>query len=233
MNGWIIFGIIAAVFILLLLAPVVVYVSLFDGVPHLEVRYLFFRLNLPSEKKKKASAPKKAEKKSRKADKPGTKHPAKKHKKEKAPWNAERVENLIRLIGDGLHGLGRSGRFFLRGIRVDTCKLQIMVVRDSVYETAMQSSRLNAVIYPVAALMQNILVFRDIYLNIYPGFWAEKENVAFETQARASLVRALGTALLLSGSLIAALVRFSLASRDADDARNKAPAKNTGSDAAS
>lgn len=207
MRGWLIFAGIAAVLILLFLLPVRVHVTLFDGRTGVEVRYLFFRLRIPPKKKKKAAG--KAEKK-KKAAKTAKKKPSKpklQKEKKKKPWDAERIRRLAQLIAGALRGVGRAGRFLLRGVCIDTLRLQMQIARADAFQTAFESGKLNAAIYPAAALIQSWMKVRELYLNIYPGFWAQEETVAFEMRLHVSPARGAGAVCVLLGSVVRALLR--------------------------
>lgn len=210
MRGWLIFAGIAVAIVLLFLLPVRVHVTLFDGRTGVEVRYLFFRLRIPSEKKKKAAGKAEKKKKTAKAAKAAKKKPSKpkpKKEKQKKPWDAERIRRLAQLIAGALRGAGRSGRFLLRGVCIDTLRLQMQIARADAFQTAFESGKLNAAVYPAAALIQSWMKVREVYLNIYPGFWAQEETIAFEMRLHVSPARGAGAVCVLFGSVVRALLR--------------------------
>ena len=216
MRGWLIFACVMAVIVLLFLLPVRVHVTLFDGKTGVEVRYLFLRLRFPPEKKKKKSGGK-AGKKKKAGKAEGKKKPPKPKpgkEKRKKPWDAERIRQLAQLITGALRGLGRAGGFFLRGLRIDTLRLQMQISRADAFQTAFESGKINAAVYPAAALIQSWMRVRDLYLNIYPGFWTQEETIAFEVRLRVSPARGAGAACVLAGSVLGTLLHSLLPRRE-------------------
>lgn len=196
--------VLAAVLILLgllLVSPVRMRFTLFYGEPVLEIRLLFFRLRLPAKGKKKAQKKKKTKTNAaKKAD--GRVKKKKASSLLSGPWDGERIRSTLLVLKDLLAACGRAGGFFLKGLRLKKLWLEIMVVRPDAHQTAVESGKLNAWFYGALSFLQNYVQPRDLYLRVYPGFWAAQETVAAEAILSFTIARLLGALLLLlAGSL--------------------------------
>lgn len=171
-------GIVALV-VLLLLWPVAFRVSCFDGQTQLSIRYLFLHLRFPdaSAKEKKSRTKHRGRQKGKKD---ASSVPAGKKKKEEDKLPSIRVQEIVEWIQRGIAVLGKSAGVLLRGVRVREVKLEIRVVRENAHQTAVAAGKLNALVGAGAALVQGFTRIGYLYLNIYPGFWTPKEDLAFE-----------------------------------------------------
>lgn len=206
---WVLAGILAALLVLLL-SPLRFHFTLYQGEAALRVRYLFFRLRFPSKKHKKGKA-KKQEK--RKPPKEGKRKGKKKEKGKKespfsGPWDNERICQLAELLRELLAALGHAGAFLLRGLRIQRIWLQMQVVKKDAQQTGAESGRLNAWFCGLIALLQNYVRLKDVYLNIYPGFWGAKEPATAELIFSITPARLCGMAGILIGRGVRLLVRF-------------------------
>lgn len=209
-----------ALLLLLLLLPVTLHVTLFDGELQTTVRYLFLRFRFPSERGEEP-----------KADKPPKRRRKKKQKKQEAPqeqkekepeekkWDFEAVKNAIELGKELLAGAGKALKTLLRGVRVRQLKLEIAVVGENAADTGIKSGNYNAYLHTAAALLQNFVRVRELYLNVYPAFWQQEETIAFEGKLSLRPVRALMAAGVLLIESIPALLRYLRRKNGAADAQ--------------
>lgn len=208
MAMWILAAVLALV-CLLLLSPIRLRFTLLDGKAQLQVRLLFFRLRFPNEKGKKKKGKPKGAKKSA-----VQKAPAKKQKKKESglfsgPWNGERLRAAAVLLWELLVSCGRSGAFLLKKVRLKRLWAEVMVVRQNAHLTAEESGKLNAWCYSALSLLRNFIQPEDLYLNIYPGFWATQETAAADVIVSVTPARLLGAGCLLAYGALQSLFRFS------------------------
>jgi hypothetical protein len=196
-------------FCLLLFSPLCLRFTLFEGNAALEVRLLFFRFSVFGEKKEK----KKKREKPVRAKKGGSKRrqPKKQEKKKSplsGPWDAERLGAAARLGKELLLSCGRAGGFLLKKARLKRLWVEIMVVRQDACQTAAQSGKLNAWFYGALSLLENYLQPEDLYVSIYPGFWAIQEKTAADVIFSFTPARLLGAGCLLLFGALRSLIRF-------------------------
>ena len=168
----------AALAVLLLLWPVAFHVSCFDGKAQLSIRYLFLHLRFPgiAAKEEQGRAKRRGRQKGKKDAPPA---PAGETKKEEVKLPSIRAQEIVEWIQRGIAALGKSAGMLLRGVRVREVKLEIRVVRENAHQTAVAAGKLNALVGAGAALVQGFTRIGYLYLNIYPGFWTPKEELAF------------------------------------------------------
>lgn len=183
-----------AVLTALLLVPASVRITLFDGEVRVTLRYLFVKWTIPPEEK-----PEK--KKKRKKPEPEKKKRRRKKKKppetEKRPWDSERIKAVAELCKGLLSACSKSSGTLLRGVKLRELKLEIMVSKGDACQTAVRSGELNAVVYTALGFLQNFVRIGYCYINIYPGFWAQRETVAFETLFSVSPMRMIAAFIVL------------------------------------
>lgn len=196
-----------AVLLLLLLLPVTLHVTLFDGELKATVRYLFLRFRFPSKKEEAPKAEKPHEHRKKKKRQEAAPEQKEKEPEEKK-WDFEAVKSAIELGKELLGGAGRALKTLLRGVRVRQLKLEIAVVGENAADTGIKSGNYNAYLHTAAALLQNFVRVRELYLNVYPAFWQQEETIAFEGKLSLRPVRALMAVGVLIVEAVPALFRY-------------------------
>ena len=224
---WVLTAVLALLF-LLLCSPLRLRFTLFEGSAALEIRLLFFRFHIPP-KNHKREKPQKVKKNAAKKE-PGPQ----KRKKKKAgplsgPWNTERLYAALTLVKELLLSCGRAGAFLLKKTRLERLWVEIMVVRQDACQTAAESGKLNAWFYGVLSFLENYIRPEDLYLNIYPGFWAAREKTAAEAIVSFTPARLLGAGCLLLYGGLRSFFRFT---RPPQNKAGRSPAASSGSERA-
>ncbi|MDD2955477.1 MAG: DUF2953 domain-containing protein [Oscillospiraceae bacterium] len=190
MTGWIIFGTILLLLLVLLLIPIILRVEYREDWK-VTAGYLFLRFPLypAGEKKKK---PSKAEKK-----------PSGEKKKEKKTGGKKMpLTDLVATVLDLVQSAGGGLRMLLRNLRVTDLDLQMAVGRGDAAETGVQYGRLCAYLYGAYAVLEHYIRMKRVRLNLWPDFLAEEDNWTLSFQLRLTPLTAVAAAVRIAASFL-------------------------------
>lgn len=188
MTGWIIFGILAALILLILLAPIRLRITYHNEVLDWEARYLFFRATPAFLERRKQKQKRRRQKKSKNApvgdttspavkesapdgtaaqpdkpepSKPSAKKPAKKKKESAlAGFKPTNLAEGIELLRNLLDSSHKPLRRILKGFSIRKLHLDLIIGAPDAYTCAMRFGRANILVY-------NTLGYLSQFFRIY------------------------------------------------------------------
>ncbi len=174
MKAILVFSVVIALFFLLALIPIKLFIRYQDEKAVVRLGILFFRYTLFPMKEKK-------EKKSSITAASKAKQPAEKKSKtsEKTDWKGT-FSALLDLLRAGLPPVG----FLLRHLHLDHIRLRIVVGGEEPDETAIQYGRLNAAIYGGLATLRNLIHIQVDRLTIAVDFTRPDTQVDFSAMLK-------------------------------------------------
>lgn len=196
--------IIAAVLALLMLCPVRVHATLFDGVATIKIRYLFFTVTLiPAPPKKERPKPKPKTKTAKKKPR-GSKKPDSAPKK----WDYDAIMEVAETAKKALSTACAAAKTLLRGLHIDVLRLEVITAGRNAAAAGVKCGLLCAAVYPAADALRTIIPVRRLYINIFPGAWLSEDCTAFEAKAHIRPIRVVMAAGVLIGGLLPLLTSF-------------------------
>ena len=191
-------GVIAVVFLLLLIIPLRAKLKIKDDKTFLTLQYLFFKRDILPEKEKEteqtaneAAAPK------NKTAKAETKTPKKPSVKELVPIAINALPKCIAPI-----------RKLLKRTTVADFELCMVVVGEDAADTAVKFGRMNALVFPAVKMASEIITLKYNRVELIPGFAAEKEQTDLYANVRitplAALMAAANIAIIVLGAFMRA-----------------------------
>lgn len=184
-------GILLAVLVFLLIAPVSVQISLKEEW-QVTLRYLLFRFRIypPKEKKEKTVHPAKKIA-SAVQDKPV--HPKK---------GFQELRRIVNLWLDILHSLSKPLKKLMKGITFYNIQLKMTVSGEEPSETAVVYGKYNAWLYGATAALKNFFRIKNTDYQLIPLFAQEEEIFFLKAKARVMPITLLVAGLLFGWNLI-------------------------------
>lgn len=192
-------GVIAVVFLLLLIIPLRAKLKIKDDKTFLTLQYLFFKRDILPEKEKEteqtandeAAAPKN---KTAKAETKTSKKPS--------------VKELVPIAIDALPKCIAPIRKLLKRTTVADFELCMVVVGEDAADTAVKFGRMNALVFPAVKMASEIITLKHNRIELIPGFAAEKEQTDLYANVRitplAALMAAANIAIIVLGAFMRA-----------------------------
>lgn len=218
--GWVLLGLLALL-LLLLFAPVSLYVRYANGSFTLKARILFVFIRLfpqkeLTEQQRRAKEAKQAAKQAKKDAKKDAQNEedAPKAEEPKAKRSFGQTVVLVRRLANaGLYAL----RMVLRHLRVRGVRLVLPVHSAEAADTAMNTGRLQAAVGTARGVLGNLLNVRYRQLEVFPDFTGQMRNLtSFSCNVSISPV-------IIVAAGVAGLVRFLSSGRKKRRGRKQAP----------
>lgn len=194
---WIILGIIAFIFVLLI-CPLSVSV-VYDGELELKIRYLFlcFKILPKKEKKPKKPEPQKTEKTEKSDNKPQdkNKNSIKDFVKKKG------IDGLIELLKKFVDIVLKAAKTVTSHLVISKLDINVLVVGDDAADTAMKFGYLCSAVYPLVSIVESHIKKCKHNENIVAGFNDSETKIYLVLKARIKPLFLAGAALraLFSG----------------------------------
>ncbi|MGN1457633.1 MAG: DUF2953 domain-containing protein [Acutalibacteraceae bacterium] len=194
---WIILGIIAFIFVLLI-CPLSVSV-VYDGELELKIRYLFlcFKILPKKEKKPKKPKPQKTEKTEESDNKPQdkNKNSIKDFVKKKG------IDGLIELLKKFVDIVLKAAKTVTSHLVISKLDINVLVVGDDAADTAMKFGYLCSAVYPLVSIVESHIKKCKHNENIVAGFNDSETKIYLVLKARIKPLFLVGAALraLFSG----------------------------------
>ncbi|MDD6489917.1 MAG: DUF2953 domain-containing protein [Clostridia bacterium] len=177
---WIILGIIAFIFVLLI-CPLAVSV-VYDGELELKIRYLFlcFKILPPKEKKPKEPKPQKAEK----SEKSDTKPENKNQNQIKDFIKKKGTDGLIELLKKIVDIIPKATKTITSHLVISKLDINVLVVGDDAADTAMKFGYLCSAVYPIVSMIESNIKKCKHNENIVAGFNDSETKIYLVLKAR-------------------------------------------------
>lgn len=186
MTGWIIFGSIVVLIVVILCIPLQVLLEYKDEAFYVMARYAFFKYKiLPADPKKKEKREQKKLKKQQRATKKGKPltAPAKPEKR-----SLPETIKMVKVILDSIHAPFNR---LLKRIRLTDIAFYMKTVGENAAETAVEVGKVNAYIYGFYAYLKNFFKVQDPDILIAPDYYGEKSQTYFKMTVSLTLASAL------------------------------------------
>ena len=193
---WIILGIIAFIFVLLI-CPLSVSV-IYDGELELKIRYLFlcFKLLPKKEKKPKKPKPQKPEKPEKTDSKPQDKN----KNSAKDFVSKKGIDGLIELLKKMVDIILKAAKTVTSHLVISKLDINVLVVGDDAADTAMKFGYLCSAVYPIVSIIESHIKKCKHNENIVAGFNDSETKIYLVLKARIK-------PLFLAGAAVTALFR--------------------------
>lgn len=166
---WIILGVFAFLF-LLLLCPITLTAS-YETQLEAKLRFLFISYQLAPKKEKKPKKKKKVKKQQKEPPKP-------KESKLKQLIKERGFDGFLRLMKELAHLLIGAAKDFLRHARVKELDLYLSAVGEDAADTALKYGYACSVVYPVVSMVTAISGCKNYRVSVVPGFQEKESRVS-------------------------------------------------------
>ncbi len=201
MTGWIIFGAIVALILVILFIPVQALIEYKDDMLYVMARYAFVRYRLlPADPKRAAKREQKKLKKEQREAAKGKPAAAKKEPEKRT------LSETVGMVRDILESLHTSLRHILKRVKLTDIAFYMKTVGETPAETAVEVGRVNAYVYGCYAFLLNFFQVSDPDILITPDYYGEKSQTYFRITIGITPAAALRASLTFGWKLIALLV---------------------------
>lgn len=226
MTGWMIFGIVLALFFLLLFSSVRVIFRYENTEVFLQVRWLFLQYQILPEKERK---PKKrhAERKQKKTPKPAetsiekTENPAEQaepvsanqggEKKQKkaipADQQSRNLKETFEMIWELIQTAKRPIKLLYRHLWVHKLDFQLVVAREDAAQTAIAYGQMNGWVYGAWAMLSNLVHMKKGRVQVLADYLSVGDRLRLSLQLRLRIVFLLAAGACFIWNFLRKLIR--------------------------